>query len=129
MRKFVGIYNAEKSLSGELSYIFGKLTSDKSKSCELCDITHGLNPFGKTSWKKASAHSKADIELLHTNEATSQQLEATSGLPSILEFSDNSWIEVLDDQAIAEMKGSPSRLFEALTGLEVPPSNRDRLSP
>lgn len=123
MRKFVGIYNAEKSLSGEISYIFGKLTSDKSKKCELCDITHGLNPFGKPSWRRASANSTADIELLHTNEATDQQLDATSGLPSILEFSDDCWIEVLDEHAIADMEGSPSQLFEALTRLGVPPSN------
>ena len=116
MRRFVGIYNAENGLSGELRYVLGKLTSDKSKKCELCEITHGLNPFGKPSWKKELSNTTVDFHLLHKYEATNQQIEATSGLPSILEFSDNAWIEVFDARAIAEMNGSPFQLFQAIRG-------------
>ena len=128
MRRFVGIYNAENGLSGELRYVLGKLTSDKSKKCELCEITHGLNPFGKPSWKKELSNTTVDFHLLHKNEATkqtskqprnratNQQIEATSWLPSILEFSDHAWIEVFDARAIAEMNGSPFQLFQAIRG-------------
>ena len=41
MLKFVGLYNADGSLMGELRYARAKLTN--SASCSLCDLTHGWN--------------------------------------------------------------------------------------
>ena len=32
-----------------IAYAVGKLTG--TRSCALCDITHGLNPFGKQVWR------------------------------------------------------------------------------
>ena len=40
-----GIYNADATPLGETRYALSKVTGNSS--CELCDITHGWNPFGK----------------------------------------------------------------------------------
>ena len=44
MQEVVGIYNADGTIGGELSYALAKLA--RRGSCELCDVTHGWNPLG-----------------------------------------------------------------------------------
>ena len=44
-----GIYNADGTFFGELGYVIAKLGG--KRSCSLCDVTHGWNPFGKRQWK------------------------------------------------------------------------------
>ena len=49
----VGIFDADGGLRGELRYVIDKLAG--RGHCALCDITHGLNPLGKRSFKEACA--------------------------------------------------------------------------
>jgi hypothetical protein len=39
IRRFIGVYNAEGTLRGELAYLVGRLR--RTAHCGLCDITHG----------------------------------------------------------------------------------------
>ncbi len=112
---FVGIYNADGGLGGELRYVAGKLLG--RGKCALCDITHGWNPMGSKSWKQACAVSDVELELLHRNEATAEQLAASSGLPAILRRRDGQWSEAIPASEIAQYTGAPDALLERLDQL------------
>ncbi|HIF67613.1 MAG TPA: hypothetical protein EYG17_10415 [Acidimicrobiia bacterium] len=115
MPKFVGLYNADSSFMGELRYLWEKLT--KSTSCSLCDLTHGWNPFGKSSWKTACGDLEVPIGLLHKNEADPEQLSVIDSLPAIVQFDGNCWVQVMDSNEIASYRNAPRELLEALNQL------------
>lgn len=108
----MGIYGADGGLSGEVRYAFGKLLG--RGKCALCDITHGWNPMGSRSWKQACATSDVELELVHRNEATAEQLAAVTGLPSIIRQRDAQWSEVLTTAEIAQYVGAPAQFLERL---------------
>ena len=54
----MGIYNADGSLLGEISYVVAKYTG--RGHCELCDITHGTFRR-KRSWDVAFGGSKTRV--------------------------------------------------------------------
>ncbi|WP_419846165.1 hypothetical protein [Candidatus Poriferisocius sp.] len=112
---FVGIYDADGGLGGELRYVAGKLLG--RGKCALCDITHGWNPMGSRSWKQACAVSDVDLELLHRDEATAEQLAATTALPTILRGDDGQWSEIVPADEIAQFVGAPDALLERLGAL------------
>ena len=109
---FVGIYDADGGLSGELRYVAGKLLG--RGKCALCDITHGWNPMGSKSWKQAWSVSDVKLELWHRNEATAEQLAATTGLPAILRYRDGQWSEAIPASEIAQYLGAPDALLGRL---------------
>ena len=111
----MGIYDADGGLSGELRYVAGKLLG--RGKCALCDITHGWNPMGSRSWKQACAMSDVELELLHRDEATDEQLAATTGLPAILHRDDGQWSEIVPADEIARYVGAPDALLERLGAL------------
>ena len=108
----VGIYDADGTLSGEVRYAIGKLLG--RGKCALCDITHGWNPMGSRSWKQACAASDVEVELIHRNNATAEQLTATSGLPAILRRRDGQWREAMTASEIAQYVGNPEAFLERL---------------
>ncbi len=112
---FVGIYDADGGLSGELRYVAGKLLG--RGKCALCDITHGWNPMGSKSWKQARSVSDVDLELVHRNEASAEQLAATTGLPAIVRHRDGHWSEIATASELAQYVGAPDALLERLDGL------------
>ena len=109
---FVGIYDADGGLSGELRYVAGKLLG--RGKCALCDITHGWNPMGSRSWKQACETSDVELELVHRNEATAEQLAAATNLPAILRHRDGQWSEAIPASEIARYVGAPDALLERL---------------
>lgn len=115
MLKFVGLYNADGSLIGELRYARAKLTN--SASCSLCELTHGWNPFGKSSWKKACVDLEVEIDLLHRDEALELQLSAVETLPAIIRFDGNDWVQVMDSEQIASYRNASRELIAALKKL------------
>ena len=112
VHKFVGLYNADGSLMGELRYACAKLT--KATSCSLCDLTHGWNPFGKSSWKRACRDFEVEIDLLHRDEALEVQLSAVDGLPAIIRLDGDNWVQVLDSEQITSYSDSPRELLAVL---------------
>jgi len=71
--RIIAIYDADFTVLGEIAYALGKLT--QTRSCALCDISHGLNPLGKRAWR-AYRDLRTDIEWLHRNDIETAQLEA-----------------------------------------------------
>ena len=109
MTHVVGIYNADGSVTGEIAYATSKLT--RRGSCELCDVTHGWNPFGRREWKTAVQQSDLDITFIHRDEALPEQLAAADQLPSIIALSDDGWHVIMTPSDFAAFKAEPGGLI------------------
>ena len=109
--RYVGIYNADGTVFGELRYVVGKLRG--TTSCSLCDITHGkVRP--RKDFFSACADAAIEIELLHRNEATSEQLAAAAVLPALIAHSEGEWRCVLTASDLEECACSPAQLISRL---------------
>ncbi|WP_419944312.1 hypothetical protein [Candidatus Poriferisodalis sp.] len=113
--RFVGIYDADGSLAGELGYAFAKLTG--RRRCALCDITHGWNPLGSRAWKQACADSPVQLELVHRDKATASQLAAATALPAIVADDGEDWSEAMSRADIEACAGSVEQFLERLRTL------------
>lgn len=80
--KILAIYNADFTVLGEIAYAIGKATG--TKSCSLCDISHGLNPLGKKNWRSYCA-TRPEIEWIHRNDLHEGVLASlTCSLPCVV---------------------------------------------
>ncbi len=113
--RLVGIYDADGTLAGELRYALSKLAG--RSSCALCDITHGWNPMGSRQWRQACAASSVELELVHRDDATPEQLGAATALPSIVGARGHGWEEALTAAEIATFKGAPEGLLARLAAV------------
>ncbi len=109
MAPVIGIYNADGSLSGELRYALAKLVG--RSDCALCDITHGWNPRGKSSWRSARRACGFDMRVIHRDEATAEQLAAAPRLPCFVTEGPDGWQVVLEADDIAQFGGRPDELL------------------
>lgn len=64
--KFIGVYDADNTIVGELRYLFGKLFG--TSSCALCDLTHGTKLKGRADFKTCVASLPVPVELFHRND-------------------------------------------------------------
>ena len=62
--RILAIYDADLSVIGELAYAVGKLTG--TRSCALCDITHGLT-------RSANGHGAAIVRIDPSGVASPQR--------------------------------------------------------
>ena len=111
MAHFVGIYNADGTILGEISYVAKKLAG--RGSCALCDITHGWT--GRRRDFDATC-STAGIEwtLLHRDEVDAEQLAAAGDLPAVIARNGEGWTKVLGPQELDTCSGDPAALVELL---------------
>lgn len=109
--RFAGIYNADGTLVGEITYVVRKYSG--RGHCELCDITHG-SFRRKPEWDSACARSGLEIELLHRDEATSDQLVAAGPLPAVIADDGSGWRLVAGPVELAACQGDPERLISIL---------------
>ena len=107
-----GIYNADGTTLAELGYVIAKLGG--KKSCSLCDITHGWNPFGKRQWKGLCKSSSIDIQLIHRDEATESQLQAAGDLPSFITEVEEGWTQIMTSTQITKLKNQPDTIVTML---------------
>jgi hypothetical protein len=73
--RFIGVYDADGGLRGEIAYIAGKLAG---RHCSLCDITHSPVRRRK-AWDAYVATLPVPFEVVHRNERTPAIAEATAG--------------------------------------------------
>lgn len=107
-----GIYNADGTFFGELGYVLSKLGG--KRSCSLCDVTHGWNPFGKRQWKGLCKSSSLNIQLIHRDEATESQLQAAADLPSFITEAEEGWVQIMTSTQITELKSQPETIVSML---------------
>ena len=108
----VGIFDADGGLRGELRYVLDKLAG--RGHCPLCDITHGLNPLGKRSFKEACAAAGVTMTLLHRDEASPEQLAAAGNLPVVLAGAGGNWRILIPSGGLAACEGSPAKLLDLI---------------
>ena len=111
MKHFIGIYNADGTILGEVAYVAKKLLG--RGSCALCDITHGWTGRRRDFDETCSA---AGIEwtLLHRDEATPEQLAAAGPLPSVIRHDNGTWQLVLGPSELDACHGDPAALATRL---------------
>ena len=80
--RILAIYDADFTVLGEIAYAIGKLTG--TRSCSLCDISHGLNPLGKKNWR-SYCETRPEIEWIHRNDLDEEMRVAlTCDLPCVV---------------------------------------------
>ncbi|WP_061961371.1 hypothetical protein [Demequina flava] len=92
---YVGIYDADGGLRGEISYVVGHMLH--RRECALCDITH--SPVRrKPAWDRMVETLDGPFTLLHRNELDADLTEAIKGkqLPLVLEKCRDSYEVALD---------------------------------
>lgn len=112
--RILAIYDAELSIVGELAYAVGKLAG--TRSCALCDITHGLNPFGKRAWR-SYCEDRPEVEWLHRNEISDEMLaQLPTPLPCVIMQDDHGCLcTLLDTAALMACEGQVERFDQKLT--------------
>lgn len=110
--EFIGIYDADSTIRGEVSYWIGARLG--RSHCSLCDITHGLfTP--KKQWKKCTEELQVPFVTFHRNDAPADVLEAAQGkLPIVLARTSHALRIVVSPQELDALERSPEQLAQLL---------------
>ena len=112
MRRLVGVYHADGSLSGELRYVVGKVLG--RAHCALCDITHG-SLREKAAWRECRDALPVPFETVHLDERSPEVRAATDGLtPCVVAETDDGLVVVLGSEALDACAGDPEAMVSAL---------------
>ena len=108
--RLVGVYNADGTVFGELSYFVGKRLG--RAHCALCDITHGL-VRERPEWQECVAALPVPFETFHRND----QPDALRGspLPLVAAETDSGYVVLLGPDELDACAGSIERLHAALS--------------
>lgn len=110
--EFIGIYDADATLWGEVSYWIGARLG--RRHCALCDITHGLFTR-RRDWTSCASELPAPFVTFHRNDAPDDvRLAAGDRLPCVLMRTASGVHMALDPSAVEACQGEPRRLLEAL---------------
>lgn len=109
--RILAIYDADFTVFGEIAYAIGKVTG--TRSCSLCDISHGLNPLGKKNWR-SYCETRPEIEWIHRNDLDEEMRTAlTCDLPCVVaRDSIGSCHTLLDGAELSDCNGDIT-LFDA----------------
>lgn len=112
--RLVGVYRADGSLRGEISYVVGRLLG--TAHCALCDITH--SPVRrKAAWDRMAAGLGVPFELVHLDErdtATAQVVTGWDDSPAVLAELDGALVQVLGPDDLETVGGDVARFEQAL---------------
>jgi hypothetical protein len=113
--EFIGVYNAESTVLGEVSYWIGARLG--LRHCSLCDITHGL--FTKRAeWQECESALPIPFATFHINDAPVEVTVAANGrYPSVLGRSHSGIHIVVDADELEQCNGSPQELLNRLQSL------------
>lgn len=74
--EFIGVYDADSTLLGEVSYWIGARLG--RSHCSLCDLTHGMFTQ-KSEWKQCSQNLSVPFRTFHRNDAPDDVLAIARG--------------------------------------------------
>ena len=112
--RLVGVYDADGSVRGELSYFVRSLVG--RAHCALCDITHG-RVRERAAWRACNAALPAPVETFHRDDQPAPVRAAVGGaLPVVVaELEDGSIRLLLDRDGLEACDGDPERLVAAIS--------------
>jgi hypothetical protein len=104
--EFIGVYDADSTLIGEVSYWIGARLG--RTHCSLCELTHGLFTQ-KSKWKECATTLAAPFHTFHRNDAPQDVLAAINGaFPAVLVRTNNSLSIVLTKRELEKFEGRTS---------------------
>jgi hypothetical protein len=107
--EFIGVYDADSTLRGEISYWIGARLG--RTHCSLCEITHGLFTQ-KKQWGHCQEELPVPFLTFHRNDAPQDVLAATQGqFPIVLMRTSDSLSVVASSAQLDAMQGSPDYLL------------------
>ena len=110
--EFIGIYDADSTLRGEISYWVGARLG--RSHCSLCDITHGLFTQ-KKQWSQCASELPVPFITFHRNDAPTDALEAAQGqFPCVLARTSSALTMAVTPQELNALGGSPEGLAHQL---------------
>ena len=110
--ELIGIYDADSTLWGELSYWVGARLG--VKHCELCDITHGTFRE-KSQWRMCVEQLPVSFSTFHRNDAPPDvHAELQGQYPCIAARSNSGVVEFVSSVELATCAASPDALLELL---------------
>jgi len=113
IKGLVGVYNAEGTLRGELTYWVGARLG--RGHCGLCDITHG-SIREKAEWKRCRAGLPVPFETFHRDDQPDDiRVLLGNALPAVVAQTESGFVLLLGPEQLAHCEGSPARLVDALT--------------
>ncbi|MGI9577298.1 MAG: hypothetical protein ACR2OH_03770 [Microthrixaceae bacterium] len=122
--KLTMVYDADKGLKGEVSYLFGLM---KGKHCALCDITHsGIRR--KSDFEQLTCSLPVPVEVIYRNQQDPALAEFTGaqGAGAVVVASTEAGLRVLmDDTALIDCSGDvdtfAAELASRLSELQAAP--------
>ena len=114
--EFVGVYDADATVWGELTYWVGARLG--RRHCALCDITHGMFTR-RREWTDCAADLPVPFRAHHRDDAPSDVIGIAAGrYPLVVARRADGTVEVvLVAAALAALDASPERLRDALAGM------------
>jgi hypothetical protein len=113
--EFIGVYNANSTLWGEVSYWIGARFG--VRHCSLCDITHGLFSQ-RPEWQECASALEIPFIAFHINDAPAEVTQAANGnYPVVLGKNSVGIHIVLTADDLEQCDGSPERLLSKLQSL------------
>jgi hypothetical protein len=112
IHRLVGVYDADSTLIGEISYWVGARLG--RKHCSLCDITHG-SVRERSEWKVCRAELPVPFDTFHRNDQPEAIRSATEGqAPVVVAESEIGTTLLLAPSDLEMCGGSIDRLVEAI---------------
>ena len=110
VERLIGVYDADGSIAGELSYFLRARVG--RAHCALCDITHG-RVRERADWRACRDALPVPFVTFHRDDQPAAVRAASSRLPTVLaQLDDGRLVEVVDADALESMAGDPARLVE-----------------
>ena len=110
--RFIGVYNAEGTLRGELAYWFGRRRG--TAHCGLCDITHG-SVRERGDWRSCRASLPVPFETYHLDDQPEPIRPLTAGMtPTVLAETHVGYVFLLGPAELDACKSSPELLIQHL---------------
>lgn len=110
--EFIGVYDADSTVVGEISYwISARLGRSH---CSLCELTHGLFTI-KSEWKQCERDLSVPFTTFHRNDAPADVLAVVNGqFPVVLARSEDGLSIVLSGSELESFNGHTDQFAEWL---------------
>ena len=111
--EFIGVYDADSTLLGEISYWIGARLG--TTHCSLCELTHGLFTE-KREWKECASHLGVPFTTFHRNDAPDDVLAALNGsFPAVLQRTTNGLTIILTNHDLESFSGNTADFAQWLS--------------
>ena len=111
--ELIGVYDADSTLLGEVSYWIGARFG--ITHCSLCELTHGLFTE-KPQWRECSSEWGIPFKTFHRNDAPDDVLSALNGsFPAVLVRTTDGLSIILTKHELENFKGRTAEFTQWLS--------------